>query len=82
MILLRNKRAAGLDLSVLSQDVQNLYHILTFPVVQGEGWKDMHAAIEQLTDRLNGYVEHFKIENTHQKNRQSSLQPVCTPLQN
>ena len=76
----KKKKAARLDSSILSQDVQNLYYILTFPVIQGEVWRDMHAAIKQLAECLGGYVEYLRVENAKQQYRQSAMEPVRTPF--
>ena len=78
----RKKRAARLDCSTLVQDVQNLYHVLTYPVLQADDWADIHAALKQLAKCVSGYAEHLRAENHKQKQRQLALEPVRTPLQN
>ena len=74
------KRAPKLSSSVLSKDVQNLCYILTFPVVQNEVWTSLHADMKQLAECLNCYVKHLEADNAKQKTRQSSLEPVRSPL--
>ena len=76
----KKKRAPRLSSSVLSKDVQNLYYILTFPVVQNEVWTSLHADMKQLAECLNCYVKHLEADNAKQKTRQSSLEPVRSPL--
>ena len=78
----RKKRAARLDCSTLVQDVQNLYHVLTYPVLLADDWADIHAALKQLAECVSGYAEHLRAENDKQKQRQLALEPVRTPLQN
>jgi hypothetical protein len=78
----KKKKAARLNSSVLSQDVQNLYHIITFPAVQGEVWTIVTAAVKQLAECLHGYVEHLEAENVKQRARHSALEPVRSPLRN
>ena len=65
---------------VLSQNVQSIYHVLSFPVVQNNEWKSIHAAMKQLAECPHVYTERLKIENEQQKGRQSSLEPVWSPL--
>ena len=78
----RKKRAARLDCSTLVRDVQNLYHVLTYPVLLADDWADIHAALKQLAECVSGYAEHLRAENDKQKQRQLALEPVRTPLQN
>ena len=73
----KKKRAPRLSSSVLSKDVQNLYYILTFSVVQNEVWTSLHADMKQLAECLNCYVKHLEAK---QKTRQSSLETVRSPL--
>ena len=63
----RKKRAARLDCSILVQDVQNLYHVLTYPVLQADDWADINAALKQLAKCVSGYTEHLRAENNKQK---------------
>ena len=78
----KKKKAARLSSSILSRDVQNLYYILTFPIIQGEAWTNVTDAVKQLAECLHGYVEHLEAENMKQKTHQSSLEPVRSPLKN
>lgn len=76
----KKKHAARLDTAVLSQDVQHIYQILSFPVFQEAHWTEIHSATKQLAECLRGYVEHLKLENAEQKRRQLALEPLRTPL--
>ena len=60
---MKKKKAARLSSSILSRDVQNLYYILTFPIIQGEAWTNVTDAVKQLAECLHGYVEHLEAEN-------------------
>lgn len=58
---------------MLKQDVQNIHHVLTYPVLQRDDWADIPKA-----ECMNSYAEHLSSENLKQNERQLELQPLCS----